>query len=74
MTARQRWYSLHRARRDFVRWQRNEAWWAMLRVGADAATRVSVMRIVDALINPPIIIDPSLPDNGIVGLRKGKLP
>lgn len=57
MTVRERWYRLHRARRAFRREQHKQHARA-LQMGLDP---VSLARLCDRSINPPIIIDPLLP-------------
>lgn len=57
---RERWYALHRARRVFRREQAQRA----MHVGR-FGRRVDVdLKLINLLVNPPLIVDYSLPNCG----------
>lgn len=70
-TTKQRWYALHRARRVFKRDQERHATdlgvfgFAIQRLGTDTPAADYLLRAAEFLMNPPLIVDPVLPDGGL---------
>lgn len=72
MTTRERWYALHRARRVFRREQ--DELIKTFGAGRHAVSVAAVVGVFELLINPPLMVDPALPDGGLNVFKPRRLP
>lgn len=61
MTAKERWYKLHRARREMRRHERHMMPQCLQILADTEVPRHIRMRIAERMLNPVIVFDPELP-------------